>query len=147
MPNKHFYFSMGAWSGFILTHIHHKIYVDSRKWGLNNSGNRRNLSVRRIQLRLLFLFLMGVFALVPDIFHMFGILKKSVTRGPFFDLFFFHSTFERIEDAAPHLDWLLNLIGSISLLALAILMQVDLALRLYRSIHYKKQKRPWKGVR
>ena len=64
--------------------------------------------------------LFGLIGLVPDILHALHILPKEVTRGPFFDLFYFHSTFERLEDINHPLDWFLNTVGSIALILIAL---------------------------
>lgn len=66
----------------------------------------------------------ALWGLVPDILHATDVLPKEVTRGPLFNLFFFHSWFEWLEDAHPRIDWLLNSLGSLVLLVVAVGTQV-----------------------
>jgi len=119
MPNKHFYFALGAAHGAVIAYVVRK----SRYW-----LSRRFRVVRRLY-RLdrdwflyfpFFIGFVGVIALVPDILHGLGILPKETTRGAFFNIFFFHSYFEWLEDNNPIADWLMNSLGSLILLLLAL---------------------------
>jgi len=81
MPEKHFYFSLGAMVGSIIC---------------------------------------GLIAKLPDIFHALGVFPKEVTRSPMFDIFFFHSTFEQIENTMPVIDRYLNWLGQLFLVVIAL---------------------------
>jgi hypothetical protein len=59
----------------------------------------------------LIIFLVGLWGLIPDIIHFSGWLSKEVTRTHLFDIFFFHTTFEHIENTMPVVDTYLNLFG------------------------------------
>lgn len=123
MPNKHFYVAMGVGHVALLT-------VGVRL-------ARQRLYARYAWFRALyrwhrdwFLYFPLVFipsalwGLVPDILHATGLLPKEETRGPLFNLFFFHSWFEWLEDAYPRIDWLLNSMGSLVLFLVALGTQV-----------------------
>lgn len=119
MPNKHFYFAMGAANGAIIVCI----VRQSRRWLYN-----RFKMVRRLY-RLdrdwflyfpLFIGLMGVVALTPDIFHALHLLPKDVTRGEFFNIFYFHSYFEWLEDESLAANQAMNTLGSVFLLLLSV---------------------------
>ena len=62
----------------------------------------------------------GVVAWIPDILHALKILPKDVTRGNFFNIFFFHSYFESLENQYPNIDRMLNWIGEIVLFCLSL---------------------------
>ncbi len=119
MPNKHFYFAMGASNGVVVVYAlrkaRHGLYQKAR-WMRRIYRWDRNWFLYFPFLIALF----GIFALTPDIFHALHILPKEVTRGPIFNLFYCHSYFEWLEDANPSMDRLLNTIGSIVLAIIAI---------------------------
>lgn len=110
MPDKHFYFSIGSSLGAVASYyvIGGKAELESRFQLL------KRLKRKRIDWTLYFpliIFLVGLWGLIPDILHALNILPKEITRGPLFDLFFFHSTFESLEDTNASLDRLLNWLG------------------------------------
>lgn len=86
----------------------------------------------------LIIFLFGVWGIVPDLLHAFNILPKDVTRSAVFDVFYFHSTFEKLENENPALDQLLNWAGEAILLVVALsifvyyVTQVRRAVRMHR---------------
>ena len=85
------------------------------------------------------IFLVGLWGLIPDIIHLFGWLPKEDTRTALFDIFFFHSSFERIENTLPVVDHYLNLVGQ------ALLTVVALSVMAYYVLQIKKaatDKRP-----
>jgi len=119
MPNKHFYFAMGAANGVLVAYAIRK----ARHWLYQHTQWMRRLYRWDRDWFLYFPFLIGLFgviALTPDILHALGILPKAETRGPVFNLFYFHSYFEWLENTNPKIDWLLNSIGSIALAMIAI---------------------------
>lgn len=121
MPAKHFYFSCGALLGtavVVAVRVNRKVLFKKFSW-----------------FRMLYHFdrdwflyfpvvigLFGLIGLVPDILHATGLLSKATTRSDFFNLFFFHSWFEHVEDLPEfqQLDRLLNWAGELFLLALAV---------------------------
>lgn len=119
MPNKHFYVAMGAANGALVAVLvrHHRQRLFQRyRW-------MRQLCRRRPDWFLFFpvIYLpFIVWALIPDILHATAILPKDVTRGPLFDIFYLHSSFERWEDSHRLLDRILNGIGSLCLLTIGI---------------------------
>ena len=119
MPNKHFYFALGAMHGTAII----VVIRMSRHWLYGRARWLRRLYRFDRDWFLYFPFVIGLFGLIgliPDILHATGILSKETTRSPLFDIFFFHSTFERLEDSNKLLDWWLNSIGSITLFLLSI---------------------------
>ena len=118
MPNKHFYFAMGATNGVLVVYALRK----ARHWLFPRARWIRRLYRFDRDWFLYFpvvIALFGLLALTPDILHALQILPKAVTRSPFFNLFYFHSYFEWLEDASPRADWFLNTIGSAILAAIA----------------------------
>ena len=119
MPEKHFYFSLGAVLGTL-----------AARWlcGAQERLEKSNAIIRWLYShnRNWFLFFpvvilaFGVWGIIPDIIHALGILPKEVTRGALFDVFFFHSTFERIENQNPVLDRWFNWVGEIALVLIAL---------------------------
>lgn len=119
MPNKHFYFALGATTGVVISYALRK----SRHWLFRHFSLMRRVYRWDRHWFLYFPYLIlafGVLALTPDILHALHILPKATTRGAFFNLFYFHSYFEWLEDAKPDVDWVLNTIGSIALLTIAL---------------------------
>jgi len=131
MPEKHFYFSMGAVIGSLLCRVVAKYRHAWRK----KSSFIQWLYRKEPHWFLYFpvvIFLVGCWGLVPDILHAFGVLPKEVTRSSFFDIFFFHSTFEHIENTMPAVDRYLNWLGEIFVFLVA------LGVMLYYVIQIKK---------
>lgn len=119
MPNKHFYVAVGAAHGAVLaSYIYARRHALYEKFAVVRRCYRRDPDW---PLYLPFLLLpFSLWGLVPDILHALRILPKEVTRKPLFDVFFFHSTFERWEDENATLDWVLNNLGSAVLAVLGL---------------------------
>ena len=119
MPEKHFYFSVGAIAGSavcaVIAKKRHKLRETSRffQW-LYRKEPHWFLYCPIV------IFLVGMWGLIPDVIHFFGWLPKEVTRTWLFDIFFFHSTLEHIENTMPIVDSYLNFLGQ-SLLAIVCL--------------------------
>jgi hypothetical protein len=120
MPNKHFYFAIGASNGVAIVYVIRK----TRHWLYSRTDWMKRLYRWDRDWFLYFvpaiICFFGLFALTPDILHALRVLPKYVTREPVFNVFYFHSYFEWLEDHSPNLDWLLNTIGSVVLLAISI---------------------------
>lgn len=119
MPNKHFYFAMGAANGALITIVVRK----ARRWLFEKYSFFRRLYRLDRDWFLYFPFfigIMGVIALTPDILHGLRVLPKAITRGDFFNLFYFHSYFEWLEDASFTANWVMNTAGSVFLLLLSL---------------------------
>ena len=118
MPNKHFYFALGAANGIVIAYVVRK----SRCWLAKRFRGVRQLYRFDRDWFLYFPFfigIMGVIALIPDILHGLHLLPKETTRSEFFNIFYFHSYFEWLEDANPTADWIMNTLASLFLLLLA----------------------------
>jgi len=119
MPEKHFYFSLGAVLGSLICSLIAKFRHSLRK----HNSFVRWLYRKEPHWFLFFpvvIFLVGCWGLVPDIFHALGVFPKDVTRSAIFDIFFFHSTFEYIEGAFPIVDRYLNWAGEFFLVIIAL---------------------------
>ncbi len=119
MPNKHFYFAMGAMTGTLFSWLLRKYrfrMLKSIKWMKSLYKWDRHWFLYFPILILIF----GVIAWIPDIFHALGFVTKEVSRGPIFNIFFFHSYFEIIEDQNLELDQILNWIGEVTLFTISI---------------------------
>ncbi len=119
MPNKHFYFAMGAANGALVSLLVRR----SRRWLFERYKVVRRLYRLDRDWFLYFPFfigVMGIVALTPDILHALRVFPKEFTRGNVFNIFYFHSYFEWLEDESESLDWVMNTIGSLSLFFLAI---------------------------
>lgn len=119
MPNKHFYLAIGASNGVLVAHLVHR----HRDW-LRQHWRWFHAFCRRhpdwFLWHPLFSVPFIVWALLPDLLHASGLLPKAVTRGPMFDLFYLHSSFERWEDRYTVLDRVLNVTGSLLLVAIGL---------------------------
>ena len=119
MPNKHFYFALGAANGTLISYA---VY-QARHWLA-----RRYRLVRRLYRwdRDWFLYFpffvgaMGLLALTPDVLYALNLLPKESTRTGVFNHFYLHSYFEWLEDKSPGVDWILNSIGSALLFGIAL---------------------------
>ncbi len=137
MPNKHFYFSIGALIGtfasFFISKIRHKLQQHSSFFNMLYKLDRHWFLYFPI-----LIFFIGLWGLVPDILHALKILPKEVTRNSFFNIFFLHSYFEQIEDIYPFFNRLLNWVGEIILLGISIgtmIFYVSQIKRTFRSKH------------
>lgn len=141
MPEKHFYFSVGAVVGsaacsFIAKkrHVWRKtnvffqwLYRKEPHWFLYFPA---------------LIFIVGLWGLIPDIIHLFGWLPKLETRTYIFDIFFFHTTFEHIENTLPVVDHYLNLAGEFFLSAIALSVMFYYVFQIKKAIVvYEKSKR------
>lgn len=119
MPNKHFYFALGATHGAsVAAWIYRRRHAWYPRYAWVRGLYRRD---RDWTLYLPFVMVaFGLLALVPDILYGLGILPKPVIRSAAFNLFYGYAWFERSEDLDPLLDWLFNTIGSLLLYALAL---------------------------
>jgi len=121
MPNKHFYFAMGALHGAAIAvwvHTQRHAWFKRYRWV-------RRLYHRKPDWFLYFpvvIALFGCLALVPDTLYALDILPKSVIRSDLFNVFYGYAWFEHMEDSSPRLDWLFNTIGSALLYALSLLV-------------------------
>ena len=119
MPNKHFYVAMGAASGVAFVAFvrrQRKAWYERHRWFRRLYRWNRDWFLYFPLMYLPFI----TWALIPDILHGTALVDKAVTRGPMFDVFYLHSSFERWEDQYLVLDWMLNTIGSLALLAIGI---------------------------
>lgn len=111
MPNKHFYFALGAAHGTaVVAWIHHRrhVWYERYRWV-------RALYRWDRDWFLYFPLVIGTFgflALLPDILYAIGVLTKAQIRTPWFNVFYGYAWFEQIEDARPSLDWAFNSLGS-----------------------------------
>ncbi len=137
MPEKHFYFSIGAVLGAIISYI--------------ISHYRHILQQRNILFRFLYkkdkhwflffpvvIFLFGLWGLIPDIVHALRLLPKDVTRSDVFNVFFFHSYFEHIENAYPFIDRILNWIGEFFLIIIALGVMFFYIQQVRKAVHTNK---------
>lgn len=139
MPEKHFYFSVGAAVGSgvcaLIAKKRHSLRETSRffQW----------LYRKEPQWFLYFpvvIFMIGLWGLVPDIIHLFGWLSKDVTRTAVFDIFFFHSTLEHIENVSPTIDRYLNILGEVLLLVITLSVMVYYVKQINKAYAIKKDK-------
>ncbi len=131
MPEKHFYFSLGAVAGSAVCAV-----IAKKRHALRETSSFfRWLYRKEPQWFLYFpvvIFVFGLWGLVPDVIHLFGWLSKADTRTHLFDIFFFHTTFEHIENTSPVLDYYLNLLGE------ALLIIITLSIMAYYVAQIKK---------
>lgn len=110
MPEKHFYFALGAAAGSAVC-----VVIAKQRRKLRNTSRFFQWLYRKEPHWFLYfpliIFLVGLWGLIPDIIHFSGWLSKEVTRTHLFDIFFFHTTFEYIENTMPIVDAYLNLLG------------------------------------
>lgn len=119
MPNKHFYFALGAANGAVVAYCVRK----ARRWLFKQFKIVRRLYRLDRDWFLYFPFfigVMGLIALTPDILHALHVLPKDMTRSGFFNLFYFHSYFEWLEDESASANWVMNITGSVFLFCLAL---------------------------
>lgn len=119
MPNKHFYFAVGATLGTCaVVWVHRK----QHSWKVRYQWARK-LHRWDPQWFLYFPFaiaLFGMLPLIPDMLIIFDILPKEVVRSPSFNIFFGYDWFEKIEDTSPKLNHLMNFLASCILYGLSI---------------------------
>jgi hypothetical protein len=139
MPDKHFYFSIGAGIGSVLSYY----LITTRSY--LNSGLKwvRKINKRKPYWYLFFpilIVLIGLWGLVPDMIHALGLLSKESTRSPAFNIFFLHSYFEQLEDINLELDRQLNWLGELILLSVS-LVTMNLYVKIIkRNIRKHKRK-------
>jgi hypothetical protein len=76
----------------------------------------------------------GLWGLIPDIIHFFGWLPKEDTRTAVFDVFFFHSSLEYIENTNAQLDYYLNLLGEFFLVSVALGVMVYYVVQIKKTV-------------
>ncbi len=140
MPQKHFYFSLGALVGALLVSVLGRFRHRLRRSNALVAGLYRKDKHWFLYFPLP-IFVCGCFALIPDVLHALKILPKEVTRGPLFDIFFFHSTFEQIEDQYPVLNQYLNWAGEVVLGLLSIGVMIYYVLQVKRSLRTRGSQR------
>ena len=131
MPEKHFYFSTGALVGAAIC----KVIANKRHVWREQSQFFQWLYRKEPHWFLYFpviIFVVGLWGLIPDIIHVLGLLPKEQTRTIWFDVFFFHSTLEHIENTQPILDRYLNILGG------CLLVVICLSILLYYVSQIKK---------
>lgn len=121
MPNKHFYFAMGALHGAaVVAWAHQKRHAWYERYRWMRTLYRWNPDWFLYFPMVIALF--GCLALVPDALYALDILPKSVIRSDLFNVFYGYAWFEHMEDRSPRLDWMLNTIGSVLLYALSLMV-------------------------
>ena len=119
MPEKHFYFSIGAALGTCVSYL-----IGRHRHALQNQIYIFKMINKRSRHWFLYfpivIFVFGLWGLIPDIIHASGLLSKETTRGDLFDIFFFHSLFERLEDSNKAFDQVFNWIGQLILVVVSL---------------------------
>lgn len=119
MPNKHFYFALGAASGFMLVSAVQMVL--RKKRAVRQFHGAKYVRGYPVSIFTPFLFsILGCIALVPDALYLLNILPKDVIRSPGFNLFWGYPWFESIEDQYPVVDHILNALGMIAIYFLAL---------------------------
>jgi hypothetical protein len=135
MPDKHFYFSIGAALGAVIS-----IIIGRSRHSLQKNNFLFQYLYKKDKHWFLFfpilIFTVGIWGLVPDIIHALKILPKDVTRSDIFNIFFMHSYFEKIEDIYPFLNRILNWSGEIILLSISISTMIFYIQQVKRAIKY-----------
>jgi hypothetical protein len=136
MPDKHFYFSMGALIGtfasFFISKTRHKLQQRHLLFQYLHKKDKHWFLFFPI-----LIFIIGMWGLIPDILHALRIIPKDVTRSSIFNIFFFHSFFEQIEDIYPLINRLLNWLGEIILLSISIGIMVFYIKQIKRALEPK----------
>ena len=137
MPEKHVYFSIGALVGSGICTL-----IAKQRHNLRKSNAFFQWLYRKEPQWFLYfpiiIFLIGLWGLIPDIIHLFGWLPKETTRTAIFDIFFFHSTLENIENTLPTLDRYLNLIGELCLVIIALSVMIYYVMQIRKTGVIKK---------
>ncbi len=139
MPDKHFYFSIGASLG---TAVSYYLIIARAKLQEKHALFRklRNKSRHWVLYFPVLIFLVGLWGLIPDLLHASGLLDKEVTRGPLFNIFFFHSLFEQLEDSNQVLDRYLNWTGNIMLFLIALISMLFYIKIIKRNVRRRRKK-------
>ncbi len=140
MPEKHFYFSIGATVGSAVCVALAKKRHEWRKTSRFLQWLYRKEPQWFLYFPLIILAI-GIWGLIPDIIHLMGWLPKEQTRGALFDVFFFHSTLEHIENTMPVLDYYLNIIGEFLLLAIALAVMFYYVIQIKKAVANHQQSR------
>lgn len=123
MPEKHFYFSVGAAVGSGVCAL-----VAKKRHSLRETSRFFQWLYRKEPHWFLYfpvvIFMVGLWGLIPDVIHFFGWLSKDATRAAIFDVFFLHSTLEHIENISPVIDRYLNILGQVLLFLISISVMV-----------------------
>jgi hypothetical protein len=138
MPEKHFYFSIGAVVGSAVC-----AFVASKRHVWRKSSAFVQWLYRKEPQWFLYfpvvIFLVGLWGLIPDVVHLFGWLPKSETRTALFDVFFLHSTFEHIENTLPVIDRYLNMLGQLLLLVVSLSVMVYYVVQIKKALASSQQ--------
>lgn len=119
MPNKHFYFALGATHGVLIAIV----IRCCRQWLAKRLGIIRYLYKQDRDWFIYFPLLIaafGILGLLPDIFYALNIFPKEMVRSEIFNIFFGYAWFEIEEDISPYFDWQMNMAGSIALFAISL---------------------------
>ncbi|MFT5419564.1 MAG: hypothetical protein ACI9D5_000305 [Candidatus Endobugula sp.] len=145
MPEKHFYFSVGAVVGSAVCAA-----IAKKRHALRKTSVFFQWLYRKEPQWFLYfpvvIFLVGMWGLIPDIIHFFEWLPKEVTRTAIFDVFFFHSSLEHIENTNAQLNYYLNLLGEFFLVAVALGVMVYYVVLIKKASVEHREKRMKKGV-
>jgi hypothetical protein len=137
VPEKHFYFSIGALLGTLIAFL-----VGRVRRVLPKRCSAFEYIQRKERHWFLYfpiiIFIVGLWGLVPDALHALNILPKEVTRGPYFNVFFFHSYFEWIEDTYHFADRMLNWFGELILLAISIGVMLFYVKQVKKALLFKR---------
>lgn len=119
MPNKHFYFALGASQGALIIILIRCF----RHWLLQRFAIIRYLYKLDRDWFIYFPLVIaafGILGLLPDILYALNIFPKEIIRSDFFNIFFGYAWFEIEEDISPYFDWIMNIAGSIALFAISL---------------------------
>jgi hypothetical protein len=119
VPEKHFYFAVGATVGAAIS-----VVIAKKRHTLRETSRFFQWLYRKEPHWFLYfpivIFMVGLWGLIPDIIHFLGWLPKEITRTHLFDVFFLHTTFEYIENTMPVIDSYLNFTGQLLLAVVCI---------------------------
>jgi hypothetical protein len=140
VPEKHFYFALGATAGSAVCAV-----IAKKRHKLRNTSRFFQWLYRKEPQWFLYfpvvIFMVGLWGLVPDIIHFSGWIPKEITRTHVFDIFFFHATFEYIENTMPVVDSYLNFVGQLLLAVVSIGTMIFYVKQVKKAIQVFEKKR------